>query len=222
MEAQPAGKPAFDQVHGKGVFEFFAENKAASTIFDRAMTSHSSGEIDAILAAYDFSSCGKVADVAGGNGTLLAAILGKFPSLRGVLFDRAHVVSGAKAVRGPGIAERCEVVSGDFFESVPAADTHLLKHIIHDWDDERCLKILGACRKASGGKGKLLLVEMIVPLGNGPAVGKLLDLEMLVMTPGGRERTEAEYRALLGKAGYRLTRIVPTPGPVSILEGAAV
>jgi hypothetical protein len=151
---------------------------------------------------------------------LLASILRASPRTKGILFDAPQVVEGARdrLVR-EGVAGRCKAVGGDFFEAVPAGgDLYTLKWILHDWDDEQCTTILRNCHRAMAKGGKLLLVESVIPRGNEPYLGKLIDLVMLVMT-GGRERTEDEFRGLLATAGFRLSRVIPTRSPVSVIEG---
>jgi cyclopropane fatty-acyl-phospholipid synthase-like methyltransferase len=201
-------------------FPYFAQNAQAGKIFDKAMTSFTAGIVPAVLASYDFSSISKLVDVGGGHGILLAEILKAHPKMQGVVFDQPFVVEGAKsAIAAASISDRCEVAGGDFFESVASGgDAYIMKHIIHDWDEERALTILKNCHKAMSENGKLLLVEIVIPSGNEPSVGKLVDLEMLLI-PGGCERTEAEYRELFTKAGFKLTKIIPTESPMSVIEG---
>jgi SAM-dependent methyltransferase len=211
------GKRAFDHVLGQEPFQYLSEHPEDARVFDEAMTSFSSTSSAAVADAYDFSSFRTVMDLGGGNGALLAAILRKYPDLRGILFDSEHVIERARqaAVVKPG---QCEMVHGDFFRNIPSgADAYLFKHVIHDWDDEHALKILQNCRSAISKSGKLLIVEMIVPPGNDPAYVKLLDLEML-MIPGGLERTEEEFRRLLAAAGFQLTKSVPTQAEVNVIE----
>jgi hypothetical protein len=214
------GKVAWEHVHGKEVFPYFAEHAEAARVFDNAMTSFSRMVAKAVVAAYDFSSVGKLADIAGGHGSLLAAILRANPQMRGLLFDVPQVIAGAPGLlEAEGVSERCELATGDFFKSVPVgADAYLMKHIIHDWDDARALAILKNCHRAMPETGKLLLVEMVIPPGNEPHFGKIQDLEML-LSPGGLERTEAEFRELFAAAGFELTRIIPTASPMSVIEG---
>ena len=183
------------------------------------MTGRTSQDADAVVAAYDFSVFRTVVDVGGGRGTLLAAILRANPDVRGVLFEQAHVLPGARQyLDAAGLGERCELVAGDFFASVAAGgDAYVLKWIVHDWDDEHALRILERCRQAMPATSRLLMVETVIPPGNDPSSGKLADLAMLVWT-GGKERTEAEYRALLGAAGLKLTRVVPTRSSLSVIE----
>jgi hypothetical protein len=213
------GKPAFPHVFGKEPFEYLAEHPDDAKVFHEAMTSHSRMAAEAIAEAYDFSRYRTIVDVGGGGGLLLGTVLQKAPEARGVLFDLPHTVEQAKQA-GLLPEGRCEFVAGDFFQSVPAGgDLYLVKHIIHDWDEERAEQILRTCRRAMSDEARLLILEMIVPEGNGPSFAKMLDLEMLVIA-GGRERTEAEYAELLAKAGFRLERAEPTASPVSILEAA--
>jgi hypothetical protein len=218
-------QPAFDHVAGEPIFEHLQKHPDLAATFDQAMTNFSSMASGAVLAAYDFTGIRKLVDVAGGHGSLLAAILKANPQMRGVLFDMPTVIDGARRkqhLEQAGVADRCELVGGDFFKDVPGGDACLMKHIIHDWSDDHALKILKNCRRALPADGRLLLVEMVIPPGNEPHFGKLLDLEMLVMTQGGRERTETEYRSLLAKAGFQLTRIVPTRSPACIIEGKPI
>lgn len=219
LDSVKTGQTAFDQVYGMGVFDYFAQHPVLGRLFDAAMTDFSGPEIAGIMAACDFSGIGTLVDVAGGHGSLLGTILQAYPAMRGVLADVPAVIEGARRhFEAAQLADRCEVVPIDFFESVPAGgDAYMMKHIIHDWDDARSNTILKNCHRAMAGKGKLLLAETVMPPGNDPEFGKWLDVGMLVFT-GGCERTEGEYRELLAAAGFRLTRIVPTPSPVSMIE----
>lgn len=219
-ETVRTGESAFDRVHGKEVFEYLAEHPEDAAVFDAAMTSISTTETASIVKAYDFGRFRTVVDVGGGRGGLLAAILSANPHLQGVLFDAATVVAEAgEQLSGAEVVDRCKVVSGDFFESVPeGGDAYLLSNVIHDWDDDRAAQILGRCRAAMGDSACVLLAEIVLPEGREPSMGKLADLEMLVMTAGGRQRTKAEYHSLLGRVGLRLSRIVPSAGMVSLVE----
>jgi hypothetical protein len=215
------GKPAWGHTHGAEVFDYFAVNPEQAEIFNGAMTDMSMGVAPAIVEAYDFSSFRTLADIAGGHGYLLAQILKANPELSGVLFDVPPVIEGAgELLEAEGVAARVEKVSGDFFAAVPGADAYIMKHIIHDWDDERCVTILKNIREAMRPDAKVLIVESVVPVGDGPHYSKLLDLEMLA-SPGGAERTAEEYAALLAEAGLRMTRVVPTRSPFSIVEAVA-
>jgi hypothetical protein len=219
MHSLKTGKPAWGNVHGVEVFDYFQANPKPSEIFNRAMTDMSASTAPAVVEAYDFSQFERLVDVAGGHGLLLAQILGANPKVKGVLFDVPAVIEGASALLAKeGVADRIECEAGDFFRSVPPnGDAYLLKHIIHDWDDERAIRILQNINAAMKPNGKVLLVELIIPEGNDPHLGKIMDLEMLV-SPGGVERTAEEYRTLMAKAGLRLTKVVPTKSAYSIVE----
>lgn len=189
-----------------------------ATAFDEAMASFNSLVADVVVAAYDFASCGTVVDVGGGNGSLLAAILKSHLRLRGLVADLPHVLDGAqRRLTAEGVAERCKIVAADFFKSLPKADTYLLKWIIHDWDDKSAERILRNCRTAMKADGRVLLVESIVQAHNGTSLAKFMDLAMLVMT-GGRERSEPEFQALLGRAGLRIANVISTGTEVSLIE----
>jgi ubiquinone/menaquinone biosynthesis C-methylase UbiE len=219
MYSVKTGEVAHEKVQGMSSFEYFEKNEKAGKVFNRAMTNLSQMVVPAIVEAYDFSGAAKIVDIAGGHGFLLSGILKANPHLHGVLFDLPYVIENAgELLEKEGVASRVELVSGDFFESVAAGgDIYIMKHIIHDWNDGRSVKILQSIHRAMNENGKLLIVEMVVPEGNEPSPSKMLDIEMLVME-GGKERTEKEYRDLLAAADFRLTRIVPTRSPYSIVE----
>jgi len=214
------GEPVFEQVHGMDSWEYFAQHPAASAIFNAAMKGTMGQVVDTVAAAYDFSEFSMIVDVGGGHGAMLGAILRGNPALHGVVFDRPHVAEGAEAaVRAAGLLERCDVIGGDMFEQVPSGgDAYMLSRIIHDWDDEQSVAILKNCRRVMGPRARVLLVEEVIPPGDTPSFGKLSDLNMLVSL-GGRERTEAEYRALYEAAGFTLTQVIPTRSRVSLIEG---
>lgn len=217
-EAVVSGQPAFDRVYGVSLFDYLSTHPEDAAIFNDAMTSISARDVSAILAAYDFSRFERIVDVGGGHGALLHAILSANPRLRGVLADLPAVVAGAAGWRSEPIAHRCSVVATDFFESVPdGADGYLMKLIVHDWNDEDAVKILRNCRRAIRPNGRLLLIEWVLKGPNEPDPGRALDLQMLVMFRG-RERTEADFAALLREAGFSLMRVIPTSGPASIVE----
>ena len=218
LHSAKTGGTAWKETYGEGVFEWFAHEPEASEIFNGCMSELSAGAAPAIVDAYDFSGFETLADIAGGHGFLLSQILNANPNLKGILFDQQHVINGAgEVLQKHGVADRAETVSGDFFVEVPAADSYIMKHIIHDWDDERAIKILQTIHRAMNDDGKVLLAEMVIPEGNGPHPGKMLDLEMLT-SPGGLERTEAEYASLFERSGFRLNRVVPTLSPFSVIE----
>jgi hypothetical protein len=213
------GETAWNHSTGQSIFEYFASHASEARMFDEMMTEFSAMESDAITGAYDFSPFHTVADIAGGNGLLLASILAKHPGMRGILFDLPHVTAGAaRLLSRNGIAARCEIIPGDMFHVVPGgADVYLLKNILHDWDDERAICLLSNIRRAMGPQSRMLAVQEALPPRNAPSVGKLLDMQMLLI--GGRERTEMEYQALFRAAGLRLTRTIPTSAAVHVIEG---
>jgi O-methyltransferase domain/Dimerisation domain len=212
------GKEAWSRVHGESVFPYFSKNPEAARIFDEAMSSFTTLAAKAVTEAYDFSEIRTLVDVAGGHGRLLGGILEATPALKGVLFDLPHVLERARGGDTlKSVASRCEFVSGDFFESVPHADGYIMKHIIHDWYDDEATKILSNIEKAMDPDGRVLLIEMVLGEANEPDLGKVMDIEMLV-SPGGKERTAEEYRELFARAGLKMTRIVPTKSPYSVIE----
>jgi hypothetical protein len=219
------GSPALHKHSpGEDPFAQMAKDPAAAANFDKAMATFAPQTAAAVAAAYDFSQFARVTDVGGGNGALLIGILRANPTLRGLVFDQPHVAERARAqVAESGLADRCEVAGGSFFEKVPSgSDAILLKHVIHDWNDERATAILRTVRAALPARGKLLIVEGVYPARidqslecRGAAAN---DVNMLVST-GGRQRSEAEFRELLRASGFRLTRVVPTPARVAVIEG---
>jgi len=218
--ALKTGNTVCERVTGFPAFDYLAKDKEESEVFNRAMTNLSAALIPAVLDAYDFSYLnGKtLVDVAGGHGYALTAILQKYPQIHGVLFDLEHVVAGAApGIEDLGLSKRCATASGDFFKAVPAADAYFMKSILHDWDDERALAILQCCCRSGSKNAKVILVETVIAPGNEPHMAKWLDIEMLLL-PGGRERTEVEFEELFSKAGFRLTRVLGTKSPVSVIE----
>jgi hypothetical protein len=215
------GENAFKHVHGSGPWEYRATRPEESAIFDAAMASLTGRLIPSVLDAYDFGRFGTVVDVGGGNGALLAAVLGAHGDVRGILFDQPHVVAGAEELlRARGVLDRCEIVAGSFFESVPAGgDAYVLKHIVHDWEDAESIDILRVCRRAMGDAAVVLVLERELGPPNERPEAKLSDLNMLV-APGGRERTVEEYAALFDAAGLRFERAVPSASGHSVFEAA--
>ncbi len=205
-------------------FAHMNQNPEEAALFDRAMATFTSQTAAVVAAQYDFSGYGKVADIGGGNGALLIGILRANADLRGTVFDLPRVGPRAEEqIKAAGMADRCEFVGGSFFDEVPAgADAYMLKHVIHDWDDERATEILKTCRNAMPAEGKLLIVEGVYP----ERIDKSLesrgaaanDVNMLVCT-GGRQRSEAEFRQLFAASGFRLVRVVPTLARVAVIEG---
>ena len=215
------GENAFSAVHGESVWDYLAKRPDEQKVFDEAMTALSQAVADDVVDAYDFGRFGTVVDVGGGRGMLLAAVLGRYPSVDGVLFDRPGVVAGAQGLlSAAGVSQRCRVVGGSFFDSVPdGGDAYLLKSVIHDWPDEESVEILRTCRRSMPAHGRLLLVEQLLDESPDPARTALSDLTMLVVA-GGQERTTDEYRSLLAAAGFDLTGTVPTGNAVFIIEAA--
>jgi O-methyltransferase domain/Dimerisation domain len=222
--AMQTGNTVTEKVYGESCFGYFEKNPDVSKVFNEAMTGFSRMFTPAVLDAYDFSWLnGKtLVDIGGGHGFVLTSILKKYPEIRGVLADLEHVVAGApEMIRKAGVESRCTTHPVDFFASVPAADAYVMKHIIHDWNDEKATTILRNCARAGIGKTRVILMESVVAPGNEPHFAKWLDLEMLLL-PGGKERTEAEFAKLFEGAGFKLTRVVPTKGALYVVEAEKV
>jgi hypothetical protein len=215
------GEVPFLKAHGVPIFDYLETHPADLEVFGESMTNLSRTQNPAVAAAYKFSGLRTLVDVAGGHGSLLATILKSHPKLKGVLFDLRSVIARAATdqhVTAKGIAERCRLESGNFFESVPkGGDAYIMKFILHDWNDEACVKILANCRAAMNEKGKVLVVDHVIAPGNDPGWGKLLDIQMLII--GGRERTKKEFAELFAAAGLKLARVMATKCSLSIVEG---
>jgi SAM-dependent methyltransferase len=216
------GKTGFEKAQRMPLFNYLAQHPEDASLFNETMVGFHSQEPPAVAAAYDFSTFKTIIDIGGGTGTLLAAILTRYAGPRGVLFDLPHVVAEAPALlKAKGVNDRVTIEAGDFFKTVPAGgDAYVLSHIIHDWDEDQCLTILRHIRKVINPGGRLLIAEMVLPAGDTPHPGKMLDMAMLVW-PGGQERTLAEYDQLLSKGGFHLTRVVPTDSAVNVVEAVA-
>jgi ubiquinone/menaquinone biosynthesis C-methylase UbiE len=214
------GETAFERVHGVDFFDYYRQHPNERVLFDQLMVANTAPVGRAVAAAYDFSPIETVVDVGGGRGALAIELLTVYSHLRGVVFDQPAVAADARhAITEAGLTGRCEAVGGDFFAAVPdGGDAYLMKYILHDWDDERAVAILRACRRVVPAGGRLLVVEQAIPAGNAPSFAKTQDINMLINL-GGRERTEAEYRALYGAAGFDLTRTIPLLGELRIIEG---
>lgn len=218
------GEVAFDNAFGKPFFPYIQEKPEVAQIFDNAMTSFSRGIAKAVAATYDFSDAKTIADIGGGHGILLSTVLSANENAKGILFDQPQVVAGAgEVLENAGVAERTETVGGNFFEDIPVeADVYLLKHIIHDWNDEESVAILKNLAKSAKPGAKVLLVESVVEEDdNAPSMSKIMDLNMLAMTSG-KERTAKEYVALFEQAGFKLTDVLPTPSPLQIVEAVRI
>jgi DNA-binding transcriptional ArsR family regulator len=213
------GEPGFVLAHGMSTYDFLAQHPELRTSFDRWMTRQSDQHNAAIVAAYDFSPFHTVADIGGGQGSTLAALLKANPSLHGILLDLPQVVAHPVPLETAGVMDRCEVMGGDMLQEVPAgADAYLVKRVLMIFGDEQAIRVLRSCAEAMRDGGRMLVVEMVLPRGNEPDASKPFDLLMLLANKGGRIRTEAEFRELFRAAGLRLTRIIPTTSPNSILE----
>lgn len=219
LHSVKTGETAFVTAHGSEVFDYYSEHVESKEPFDEAMTEYSETVSEAVTKTYDFSGFQRIVDVGSGHAGLLTSILKAYPELQGVAFDLPATVAGARRrIAQEGLQERCDVVGGNFFDSVPTGgDAYVMKSIIHDWDDERALAILKTIHRALLPGGKLLIIETVVPAGNEPSFSKLGDLHMLVMT-GGRERTEREFAELLRKAGFSLKTVTTTEILVDIIE----
>jgi SAM-dependent methyltransferase len=212
------GETAVSKVTGKPVWEWLQSQPDLHAIFNRAMTSNAANLHRAAVEAYDYGSIGTLVDVGGGHGQLLLDILKAHPGVRGVVFDQPALADGARDnIATQGLNERCRVESGDFFKEVPAGDAHLMSFIVHDWHDEPAAAILRNIHRAQPANGRVILVENVIPDGNEMSFGKLIDIEMLALA-NGRERRAEEFAALFASAGYRLSRIVPTASPSSVVE----
>ncbi len=217
------GQPAFNKVFGMTGWEYYrTRNPEDGRLFSENMSSMSATEVQAILAAYSFEGARRVVDVGGAYGAFLAGVLARVPQALGVLFDHPEVVALAgPALKSLGVADRVERVGGDFFESVPSGgDVYLLKHILHDWNDDECVRILRCIRKAMAPSARVVVAEIPIAEGRQSSFAALLDINMLVMLTG-RERTPEEYAALFTRAGLRLVGVTPTESPMALLEARA-
>ena len=213
------GDPGFEKAHGMGLFEYCQANPGMAQLFSETMVGFHGREPPAVAEAYDFSGIGSLVDVGGASGNMLGHVLSRHPTVRGVLYDLPHVVVDAPPLLATfGVEDRVTIESGSFFDSVPAGhDAYLLSHIVHDWDDGENATILKNVREAMNPDGKRLIVEMVLPEGDEPHMGKMLDM-MMLLVPGGEERTPSEYAALLEPNGFRVTQVVPTASAVSVVE----
>jgi hypothetical protein len=214
------GRPAFEAVHGKDLYRFLAADPDAAAVFDAGMQAFAAADDPAILDAGRFEGARTVVDVGAGSGSLAIAVLGACPGATAVLLELPYAVEGCRRrVEAANLAGRCRVEAGDFFDAVPAGgDVYVLKCVLHNWDDTRAAAILRSCHRAMADGARLLVMETVMPAAPTPSVAALLDLEMLVTTPGGRERTEDEFGALLEATGFRPVGVTPTASGISIVE----
>ncbi len=219
LHSVKTGEAAFDHMFGMGYSEYLESHSDLAKIFNECMTSVSQAHNPAIVGSYDFSRFQTIVDVGGGHGSLLSEILKANLRASGILFDLPHVVDSIDKL-DVELSGRCEIMGGDFFEEIPAGgDAYILKQIIHDWNDDLSVKIIQNCHKAMTEKGRLLIIEAVIEPGNAPNISKFFDLHMLVTAPGGKERTESEFRSLFNAAGFELSKIIPTPSSFCIIEG---
>lgn len=220
-QAVTRGVNAFEEANGAPFFKYLEQHPHEDQIFSASMAGLSAMENAAIAKAYRYGQLRRLVDVGGAHGHLLATILERHPELQGVLYDQPQVIAQALVdsyLNAPEVRARCEAVGGDFFVSVPAGgDAYIMKYILHDWDDERCVRILKNCRNVMVPDGRVLAVEYVIAPGNRADWAKLVDVNMMV-TLGGRERTREEFHDLFARAGLRLKRVIPTESPLSILE----
>jgi O-methyltransferase domain/Dimerisation domain len=224
LHSVQTGEPSPEHVLGLRPWDYYPQHPEEAVLFNNMMTEWTASVAPTVATAYDFSATQTLVDVGGGHGRMLASILQAHPTLQGVLFDLPHVVEGAPSLlQGAGVASRCEVIGGDAFTAVPAGhETYLLSRVIHDWDDERALTLLSRCHQAMRPGGKVLLVERVIVTSSTPQVLVLeSDVQMLVWA-GGKERTDAEYRALLEAAGFELTQLIPVLTPFYMIEAVCM
>lgn len=215
-----SGNDAFSHKYGMGIYDYLKSHPDESRIFDKSMSNLSFLGLDPILNDYDFSKFSVIADIGGGEGFLLSNILSGIDKARGLLFDTVEALGNAPAlIESYGLSDRIELVPGDFFKEIPlSADLYILKNIIHNWDDDQCTELLKRISNRMGIHSRILVIDMVVPLGNEPSLSKLLDIQMLATLPGGKERTKDEFRRLIEKAGLQCSRIIPTISPISLIE----
>lgn len=214
------GKDAFSMVNGTKIYDWLAEHKEESALFDKSMTDLTDFSIEPLLNSYNFSGYKTIADIGGGEGLLLANILFKHKNIRGILIDLPAGLNNAEMIlQEYGVMDRAKIIPANFFQSIPVtADAFIVKNIIPNWSDEEGVKILSNIRKVLPDNGKVLLIEMIVEEDNRPSYGKIIDIQMLVCMQAGKERTRKEFQAIIEKAGLKIKRIVPTIAPFSIIE----
>lgn len=221
MHPLKTGESAFRKQHGEGLFSWLARHPEREELFGHAMSTFSGMEVELVVVAYDFTTANRVVDIGGGHGMLLARILQSAPTTKGILFDQPRVLERAKSTfLSAELARRCEFVPGDFFEGVPpGGDLYVLKHVLHDWDDERALRILENVARAAAPGSRVLVVEQGLAPPGVPSPGKLMDIAMLAMLDGARERGAEEHARLMARAGLRFEREIATPGPIRLFVG---
>jgi hypothetical protein len=216
------GESGFRKRNGHSLFDWLSQHPEEEELFGHAMSTFSGLEVELVLGAYDFARATNIVDVGGGHGLLLSRVLESVPGARGVLFDGPRVAQAAKPKwLESALSNRCEVVAGDFFEEVPSGgDLYLLKHILHDWDDQQAVKILANVRRAMKPKARVLVIEQGLAPPGVPSPGKVMDVIMLALTDGGRERGADDQRKLFERAGLQFEREIATPGPITLFVGS--
>lgn len=214
------GESGFQTAFGKSLFDYLKHHPADAATFNTFMADQTAASVDAILGAFDFTGVREFVDVGGGRGALVSGVLQAYPALRGVLFDLPEVIATATPLlEQAGVADRCKAIGGSFFEGVPTdADLYALKFVLHDWPVAECVRILTNIRQAMTADARLLIVEHVVPTTHGPHFAKFMDMNMLALTTGGRERTEAAFVRLFAEASLTLRRVVPTVIDIAVLE----
>jgi hypothetical protein len=222
-EAVTTGRPRAEAVHGVSMWELLDRDPDYAETFNDAMTRLTTLDWPTVAAVHDFTPYGTIVDVGGGHGELLALMLAAAPAATGVLLEREALLADAERhLRGAGVLARCRLEAGSFFDTAPEdGDLYVLRRVVHDWDDDAATRLLTNLRSHMPASATLLLMESVVPPGGGPHFAKSLDLDMLLFA-GGRERTEQEYAALLRRAGFRMTRVVPTISTISLVEARPV
>jgi SAM-dependent methyltransferase len=220
LQAVRTGESGFSQMYGHSLYVHLAQHPDLARAFDAEKVTISANAAAALLAAYEFALASRIVDVGGGSGALLAAILQAYPQASGIVFDLPAVADDARAyLASVGLTPRCEVIVGDFFSELPYGDAYVLSHVLHNWDDSHCVQILRNCRAAMAPGGRVVIFERLLPERvTKPELAVEADVAMLAIT-GGRQRTEAEYRALLAAADLNLTCVVPTTTVRCVFEG---
>ncbi len=224
LHSVKTGEPSFEHVFGLKAWDYYAQHSEEAELFNDFMTELTTCVAPTVAGAYDFSASSTLVDVGGGHGQMLASILQAHPTLHSVLFDLPHVVKGAPPLlEVAGVSGRCQVIGGDAFTAIPADyDTYLLSRVIHDWDDEHTIALFTRCQQAMKPQGKLLLVERVIPTDRRAELHVLESDVIMLVAPGGKERTEAEYHALLAAAGFAPTKLIPVLSPYYIIEAVRI
>lgn len=220
LQSVKTGTSGVEIAFGETLFDYVKNHPAAATVFHTFMADQTAASVEAVLGAYDFAGVREFVDVGGGRGALVAGVLQTHADLHGTLFDIPEVVATAgPLLERAGVADRCKIVGGNFFDEVPAgADLYALKFVLHDWPDSDCIRILQSCRRAMTPGARVLIIEHVVPEEHGSHFAKFMDLNMLILTSGGRERTQNEFTQLLAAAGFQLRRSAPTAIDICALE----